>query len=224
MHRAMVKPIFGFNDSRGIVLGVAYFFFVISGLLNAGYGGAQNCFSLDGQIRPVALAMPSGFTQNDFVNGVSGKSGQKKWAALTATLPKTSEQMSEILKDLRILKNLGTSEVKSEKIDVKHAAWSLKVTTVIRPFLFVKVSWTELWAFYPASKDEAGLFIYQKTEGEAALRHYCGQMVMKNLAGNLMEFSIYEEVDSNYRSEKEILEGIRGTVASIVGAGAPGAK
>jgi hypothetical protein len=90
--------------------------------------------------------------------------------------------------------------------------------TVI-PFMFVKIKWTEDWAFnlMQGTKEdpkEVQIF-YQKTEGTSHIKHLCGTIVLNRLDPKVTDVFIYEEAQATSRSEEDTVKGLIGTIRTF---------
>ncbi len=163
-----------------------------------------------------ASAPAAGIEQS---SGVRGK--DTYWASASGVV---NRPIADILKELQThdaTRSGKVSEVKIDKLEDPHFLERQRVHFVVKPFLFVKVEWTEDWGFslLKGSPDRPGQILasYEKTEGTSYISHLCGNIDLAMLSDNSTRVVVYEEVRARSRSEEDTRKGVRRTILRLRG-------
>jgi hypothetical protein len=134
------------------------------------------------------------------------------WAAVEGD---SSRGISELIQELvtHVTTKPGrASEMKIKLVPDPNFQIRQEVKFQINPFPFVKVEWTEDWAFSllagDARKPEKMLVAYEKVDGTSHIRHLCGQFELSREASGKTRIRIYEEAAATGRSQQDTLSGI----------------
>ncbi len=159
---------------------------------------------------------PGGIAQS------SGEIGKDTYWATASGI--VNRPIADILKELQThdaTRSGKVSELKIDELKDPHFLERQRVHFVVKPFLFVKVEWTEDWGFslLRGSPDRPGqvLASYEKTEGTSYISHLCGNIDLAMLSDNSTRVVVYEEVRARSRSEDDTRKGVRRTILRLRG-------
>lgn len=141
------------------------------------------------------------------------------WASLRGTVKKPIKKVLDLLLDHKTTASPRVDEMEVAKVESPNYLARHDVKFLIKPFLFVKVRWTEQWAYTlvdgtPADPKEV-LVSYQKVEGTSHIEHLCGSVVLRKLGPNETDVYQYEEAKATQRSAKDTLKGNIGTLKTL---------
>lgn len=150
----------------------------------------------------------------------SGEAGDGvNWAAVRAQAGKPIATLYQLLLDHGNTRSPRVDEMALEKLE-NPAYLNLElVRFLIKPFLFVKIRWTEEWGFALAEgtvQDPREIVVsYEKTDGTSHIEHLCGNMVLRKLTDKSTDVFLYEEAKATGRKVKDTLDGLLGTLKTL---------
>jgi hypothetical protein len=104
-------------------------------------------------------------------------------------------------------------------VDTKEFLKKIIEKIVIKPVFFITIEWSEEWGFAlkqgTVDKPEAIVISYQKTEGTSHIKHLCGNIYLQSLSATSTGVFIYEEVQADRRTSKDVLNGLTGTLRTL---------
>lgn len=145
------------------------------------------------------------------------------WAAVRGVV--SGKSIDQVLALVLDHNNLKSSEVDEMQV-VEHTGGSTPmylarhdVKYLIKPFPFIKIRWTEQWAYALTGgleKDPSEVVIsYQKSEGTSYIEHLCGTLILRKNGPHSTDLYQYEEAKAARRSVDETLNGLVGTLRTL---------
>jgi hypothetical protein len=163
----------------------------------------------------------SAFSGGDLPAGARIQKGARAeggaFAALQSSVELPLEKVADQLWNPNNIKNPRNTRIQVEELASSSPGFRAKRLQVnLRPFLFVNLDWQELWQRSDVASGESVRIDYQKTAGEAKLKHFCGWMEARKLGPSKTEVTLYEEIDSSHRSADDVAKGHVGTIGMLL--------
>lgn len=187
----------------------------------AGPETASSCFDFSKKMtqpkkKPSALpdvAVPK-------ISKISGKlKTGPTWGAVRARVERPIQELVKEIADHQALRSKKIDEMIVTPLDSSEAMIRQQVHYIVKPFLFVKVDWTEDWAFNldQGTKDSPGqvTVFYEKTDGTNHIKHLCGNFILNKVDPKTTDVFIYEEADATGRSVEDTVNGLAGTIKTF---------
>ncbi|MBI3557563.1 MAG: hypothetical protein HY074_14975 [Deltaproteobacteria bacterium] len=191
---------------------------IFSLLIASSAPAATSCFDFETKIvKPLHAPIPLVAGADKTESGET--TGGLNWGALRAAVNKPVSVLYRLLLDHHTTASSRIDEMKVEKITSPSYLNLERVSFLIKPFLFVKVRWTEEWGFAlvqgTAADPEELVVSYQKTEGTSHIEHLCGNMVLRKLTDKSTDVFLYEEAKATGRKPKDTMDGLMGTLKTL---------
>lgn len=187
---------------------VALFLLVLGyGLTTPGTGRAEvPCFDLSQAVTSTLDEPVSEQGPDD-----RGKSGEKKdgrtWARLRGRVRRPIEQILAFLQDHRRFRDPRVDELEVQRLPPGPHLARTRVHSVVRPFPFVRVEWTDDWAYTliegTRESPQRVVVSYQKIEGTSHIAHSCGNLVLSRIDAANTEVYQYGEAKITGRSAED---------------------
>jgi len=154
---------------------------------------------------------------------VSAKSGHLSpslfWAAARGQVGRPIQDLLQEIAGHETLKSPRVSKMEIKPQKNSDFLIRQQVDYTVTPFLFVKVSWKEEWAFnlLQGTKEDPKKveIIYEKTDGTSHIKHLCGAFVLDWVDPKTTDVSVYEEVQATNRTEEDTIKGLIGTIRTF---------
>lgn len=176
------------------------------------------CFDFSKKIeKPLADPIPL-LESGD--NSAKGKrDGGVVWAKARGRISLPISVLYGKLLDHNTTKSSRVDEMEVEKLNRPEFLALHKVKFLIKPFLFVKVRWTEEWGYSllngsPAAPEEI-VIAYEKIDGTSYIEHLCGNIVLRKLPNGSTDVYMYEEAKATQRSADDTRNGLVGTLQTL---------
>ncbi len=131
-----------------------------------------------------------------------------EWGAARGLSPKAPSEILDWLLDHRNWKDPKKTEMVVQEEAREGLAAFHRVSSEVRVFAFITVSWTEEWAYRVMAGTRASprqfQVAYQKTDGTGHIRSLCGFIDGKDVAGSGTDLSFYEQSDASHYSAEDI--------------------
>ena len=141
------------------------------------------------------------------------------WGQVSGIVKKPILTLSQKLQDPKTIRNGSDTKVVITPIESKDFLKRIDQTIVIKPVFFVTIEWKEAWAFAlkdgKAEKPESIVVSYQKSEGTSHIKHLCGNILLKSITPDSTAVYLYEEVQADRRSAKDVMNGLSGTLRTL---------
>ena len=139
------------------------------------------------------------------------------FAALRTEVEFDAAAVANQLWDPANLKNPSNTRVRLTELpsEGRTGLRARKVDVNVRPFLFVNLDWEERWERRELRPGPGYRIEYRKVSGEDRLRHFCGWMEVRAVAGGRSEVTLFEEIDAPRRSAAEVAAGHVGTIRML---------
>ena len=179
------------------------------------------CFNFETKIvKPLRapIALVQGVDAADKGTMDEGAEG-RNWAVVRAKVDKSLDTVYQLLLDHKTTSSPRVAEMTVEKIESPSYLQLEQVKFLIKPFLFVRVRWTEEWGFALAEGTRESpreiVISYEKTEGTSHIEHLCGNMVLRKLTDKSTDVFLYEEAKATNRKATDTLNGLLGTLKTL---------
>ena len=169
------------------------------------------CFDLSTRIaeppRPGLPLPPSGSDVSD-----AGQKGELVWAQRRGVVRRPIEKLRAFLEDPRNFKDEQVAEMTLTPLPSGPQLERHRVRSLVRPFPFVTVEWTDEWATTlvagtPARPDVL-VVAYQKVAGTSYIAHFCGTLVLTRIDDHTTDVAQYEEANITGRSHDDMKRGL----------------
>lgn len=134
------------------------------------------------------------------------------WAALRGEVRQPLGKVLERLLNHETTRDPSVDELRVEKLEAAQYLALHRVRSLVKPFLFVEVRWTEEWGYAlakgTAAEPEEVVISYQKTEGTSHMEHFCGSIVLRRAGAEATDVSQYEEARITGRSAQATVDGL----------------
>lgn len=176
------------------------------------------CFDLSQPVTKPLVEAPSGESTGD--QGDSGtKTEGRAWARLRGRVAKPIARVLAMLQDHQLMRDPSIDELAVERRDRGPHLARLRVHSRVKPFLFVRVEWTDEWAYTlvegtPEAPQKI-VVAYQKIAGTSNIAHFCGNVVLRRLDAATTEVYQYEESKITGRSQREQAESLVSLLALL---------
>ncbi len=141
------------------------------------------------------------------------------WGQISGIVKKPILELSKKLQDPKTIRNGSNTKVAVNEVESKDFLKRIDQTIVIKPVFFLTIEWKEAWAFAlkdgKAEKPESMVISYQKTEGTSHVKHLCGNIFLKSITPDSTGVYLYEEVQADRRSAKDVVDGLSGTLRTL---------
>jgi hypothetical protein len=187
----------------------------------AGQMKSKPCF--DFSKKPIPLPKKVTSLEDATLPRVSSKSGRMSanmfWGAARGQVGRPIQELIQEIAAHETMKSARVTGMAVIPQETQDFLIRQQVEYTVIPFMFVKIKWTEDWAFNltQGSKEdpkEVQIF-YQKTEGTAHIKHLCGTIVLNRLDPKITDVFIYEEAQATSRSEQDTVKGLIGTIRTF---------
>ncbi len=182
----------------------------------------KTCFDFSKKAIPL-LKKPS-FLPDAVMPRVSSKSGSLSlglfWGAARGQVGRPIQELIQEIAAHETLKSAKVSKMDITPLTNPDFLIRQQIDYTVTPFLFVKVSWKEDWAFSltrgtPEDPKEVEIF-YEKTEGTSHIKHLCGTIVLSKMEDpKVTDVFLYEEAKATSRSEEDTKNGLIGTIRTF---------
>ena len=144
---------------------------------------------------------------------------QNDWGKISGVVNKPIADLYQKLLDPKTIRNSDNTKVTVVPIETKDFLKKKIEKIVVKPVFFITVEWSEEWGFAlkqgTPEKPEAIVVSYQKSEGTSHIKHLCGNILLQSLSPTSTGVFLYEEVQADRRSSKDVLNGITGTLRTL---------
>jgi hypothetical protein len=187
----------------------------------AAESSGKNCYNFSQ--KPIPLPKKPSILADAVLPRISAKSGRMSasmfWGAARGQVGRPIQELiqeiaaHESMKSSRV-NNMAVIPLESQEFLIRQ-----QVEYTITPFLFVKVKWTEDWAFnlVQGTKEdpkEVQIF-YEKTEGTPHIKHLCGAIVLNKVDPKVTDIFLYEEAQATSRTEQDTVKGLIATIRTF---------
>jgi hypothetical protein len=196
---------------------IALLFF--SGLSEAKAGEVRPlCFDLSKKSTKLLGDPPREFPgagSEQVVSGTDSKTGLD-WGRVVGRVKKPLKKVNELMLDPMITRNAKTTTVTTETLPDAGFLTRYRVAIRVKPVFFITLEWEEIWAhsLLEGTPDapKSILISYQKTQGTSHIRHFCGNILLKEIDKDTTGVFLIENIDADQRDPDEVANGLLGTL------------
>lgn len=154
---------------------------------------------------------------------ISSKSGRMSanmfWGAARGQVGRPIQELIQEISAHETMKSGRVHDMAVIPLETQDFLIRQQIEYTVIPFMFVKIKWTEDWAFnlIQGTKEdpkEVQIF-YQKTEGTSHIKHLCGSIVLTKIDPKITDVFYYEEAQATSRSEQDTVKGLIGTIRTF---------
>lgn len=188
---------------------------------SAGDSKEKACFDFSKKVIP--LPKKPDVLQDAVLPRISSKSGHFSssmfWGAARGQVGRPIQDLIQEISTHETLRSKRISKMEVKSLPSSDFLIRQQVENTVTPFLFVKVSWKEDWAFNltQGTKEdpkEVQIF-YEKTEGTSHIKHLCGTMILNQVDPKVTDVFLYEEAQATQRTEEDTVKGLIGTIRNF---------
>jgi hypothetical protein len=177
------------------------------------------CFDLSKSSLTLLKPAPAKFV-SDTDSAESGTDTKNNdWGQISGVVNKPIADLYKKLQDPKTIRNSDTTHVTVVTVDTKEFLKKIIEKIVIKPVFFITIDWSEEWGFAlkhgTPEKPEEIVISYQKSEGTSHIKMLCGNILLQSLSANSTGVFIYEQVQADRRTPKDVLNGITGTLRTL---------
>jgi hypothetical protein len=179
------------------------------------------CFNLNQKNVRILFPVPLNFSEIDKEKPEFGNSpSEHDWGRVNGIVKKPIQALYEKLLDPLFTRNRKTTTIETTELTaptgvIKKFHHSIHV----KPVFFITVEWEEDWSYAlldgTEQKPKAILISYQKTGGTSHIRHFCGNIFLKQIDSGTTGVYIVENIDADHRSPEDVYNGILGTLRNL---------
>jgi hypothetical protein len=199
---------------------IALLFF--SGLSGAGAGEVRPlCFDLSKKSTKFLGDPPREFPGTGSEQVTFGTDAQTglDWGRVVGRVKKPIKKVNELLLDPMLTRNAKTTTVTPEKLPEAGFLSRYRVAIRVKPVFFLTVEWEEMWAHAlldgTPEAPKSILISYQKTGGTSHIRHFCGNILLKEIDKDTTGLFLIEHIDADHRDADEVANGLIGTLKTL---------
>lgn len=180
--------------------------------------GSPPCFKLD-QVNLKPLRPARTATAEDQSSSGTDQDTDLRWAEASGLVPKPLEEVLTRLMDPMTTRDPEITRLETSVIKVPGALLKQSIAVKVKPIFFLTLEWMEEWLF--AEKPGTGplarevVISYQKTSGTSHIRHFCGNMTLRQIGLKNTSVSLYEEINADRRKAEDVEHGLQGTLRAL---------
>jgi hypothetical protein len=144
--------------------------------------------------------------------GDSGKEKAFVWARLHGVVKRPIEKVLAFLSDPQNMRDPELAELVVTPAATGPFLAHYTAHSLVKPFPFVRVEWTDEWAFTlldgTAARPATVLVAYQKVEGTSHIAHYCGSLVLKRVDDGTTDVAQAEEANITGKNLGDEVKGL----------------
>lgn len=181
----------------------------------------KSCFDFSKKIIP--LPRKPDLLQDAVLPRISSKSGHFSssmfWGAARGQVGRPIQDLIQEIATHETLKSAKVSKMEITALQSPDFLIRQQVDYTVTPFLFIKISWKEDWAFNltQGAKDnpkEVQIF-YEKVEGTSHIKHLCGTIVLTQVDPKVTDVFLYEEAQATQRTQEDTEKGLVATIRTF---------
>ena len=173
------------------------------------------CFKLD-QVNLKTLRPARTATAEDQSSSGTEKDTDLQWAEASGLVPKPLEEVLTRLMDPMTTRDPEITRLETSVVKIPGALLKQSIGVKVKPIFFLTLEWLEEWMFAekPGNGPQAREVVisYQKISGTSHIRHFCGNMTLRQIGPNNTSVSIYEEIIADRRKAEDVERGLQGTL------------
>ena len=176
------------------------------------------CFQLD-QVNLKPLRPGRTATAEDQSSSGTDKDTDLRWAEVSGLVPKPIDEILTRLMDPMTTRDPEITRLETSVVKVPGALLKQSIAVKIKPIFFLTLEWVEEWMFAErpgiAPQEREILISYQKISGTSHIRHFCGNMTLRQIGPKSTSVSFYEEIIADRRKAEDVERGLQGTLRAL---------
>ncbi|MBS1958220.1 MAG: hypothetical protein JST80_01985 [Bdellovibrionales bacterium] len=184
------------------------------------------CFNFDQKIESTLIKPPAELAKDkdDYDFGRKARDASEvryDFGWVYGKVNRPVQKIYEQLIDPRTIRPDPDVGIKTKINTPSHFLHRQEISIHIQPVFFLTLDWNETWAYSllkgTKEKPESILVSYAKTTGTSHIRHFCGNILIQKITPEQSSVYAYEEIEADRRDAKDMLNGVKGTLATLRG-------